>query len=68
MKKDFEIGDTFMSSGKHKKLCTVSDIHKTYNARGELVKTTYCAFHLFMGQTVRESGICHTTIARGFIE
>lgn len=65
---EYEIGTTFLSNGKHKKLCTVSDIHKTYNAKGELVKTRYVAFHLFMGQVVTERDICAATIARGLVE
>ena len=65
---DYEIGTTFLSNGKHKRLCTVSDIHKTYNASNELVKTRYVAFHLFMGQVVTERDICATTIARGLVE
>jgi len=65
---DYEIGTTFLSSGKHKKLCTVSDVHKTYNVKGELVKTRYVAFHLFMGQIVKENDICAKTIARGLVE
>jgi hypothetical protein len=65
---DIEIGTTFLSNGKHKRLCTVSDIHKTYNIKNELVKTSYVAFHLFMGQVVYERDICKVTIQRGIIE
>ena len=64
---EYGIGTTFLSNGKHKKLCTVSDIHKTYNANGDLVKTSYCAFHLFMGQLVNERDIPAITIARGLV-
>ncbi len=66
-KQNIEIGDTFLSNGKHKKLCTVSDIYKTYNSKNELVKTSYVAFHLFMGQTIYERDICKVTIQRGLI-
>ena len=68
-KQNIEIGDTFIPLGdKHKRLCTVSDIYKTYNAKNELVKTSYVAFHLFMGQVVYERDICKVTIQRGLIE
>lgn len=68
-KQDIEIGDTFIPLGnKHKRLCTVSDIHKTYNAKNELVKTSYVAFHLFNGQIVTENDTCKVTIQRGIIE
>jgi len=67
VKKNIEIGDTFLSNGKHKRLCTVSDIYKTYNAKNELVKTSYVAFHLFNGQLVNEYDICKVTIQRGLI-
>jgi len=64
---DIEIGTTFLSGGKNKKLCTVNDIFKTYNSRGELVKVRYSAIHLFMGQTVAEYDIVETTIKRGLV-
>lgn len=65
---DLKIGAMFMHGGRHKKLCTVNDIFKTYNSRGELVKTRYSAVHLFMGQTVTEHDIVETTILRGLVE
>jgi translation elongation factor P/translation initiation factor 5A len=65
---DIAIGTTFLSGGKNKKLCTVNDIFKTYNGRGELVKVRYSALHLFMGQTVAEYDIVETTIKRGLVE
>jgi hypothetical protein len=65
---DIAIGTTFLSGGKNKKLCTVNEIFKTYNSRGELVKVRYSAIHLFMGQTVTEHDIVETTILRGLVE
>ena len=65
---DFALGTLFFKGGKHKMLCTVADIFKTYNSRGELVKTRYSAFHLFMGQIVTEHDIVETTIKRGLVE
>ena len=57
-----------MSRGKHPKECTVTDIYKTYNATGDLVKTRYVASHEFMGQTVTDYDVVGTTIARNLIE
>lgn len=48
-------------------LCTVVDIHKTYNMAGELVKTRYVTTHEFMGQTITESDVVAPTIQRGYI-
>lgn len=67
MKQTIEIGDTYLSNGKSKRLCTVSDIYKTYNSKNELVKTSYVAFHLFNGQTVTEHDVCKVTIQRGLV-
>ncbi|AKG94251.1 hypothetical protein AVT43_gp77 [Polaribacter phage P12002L] len=52
-KEDIKIGVKFLSSGKHKRLCTVIDILKTYNHKNELVKTTYIEQHDFCGQTLK---------------
>lgn len=43
---------------------TVKDIHKTYNAAGELVKTRYVASHLFLGQELFDYDVVAVTIAR----
>lgn len=61
------IGTVFTTQGKHPKQCTVIDIYKTYNAAGELVKTTYVATHTFCGQIITEYDIPSATIVRGFI-
>jgi hypothetical protein len=67
MQPKFNIGHQFKTRGKHPRLCTVIDILRTYNAKGDLVKTRYVATHEFMGQTVTDSDICETTIAMGSI-
>lgn len=64
---DFAIGTQYKSRGKHPRLCTVIDIHKTYNASGELVKTNYVATHEFAGQTLKEFGVGHITISMGVV-
>ena len=61
----FAIGYQFTTRGKHQRVCTVTDIWRTYNAAGELVALRYVATHEFMGQTVTERDIVETTIARG---
>lgn len=63
----YPIGTTFATRGKHPKLCTVTDILKTYNSRGELVKIRYVATHLFAGQVVTDSDVVETTIAMGHV-
>lgn len=65
----FSIGDKFIrQSRKHKYTETITDILKTYNSNDELVKVRYVATHEFLGQTVTDSDICDTTIARGLID
>lgn len=63
----FAIGTVFKPVGRYSKICTVSDIHRTYNEAGELVFLRYVAKHEFMGQTVIERDICEATIARGLM-
>lgn len=65
---EFKIGTQYLSSGKHKKLCTVQDILKTYNSKNELVDVRYVSSHLYMGQMVRDYDVCKVTIQRGLIQ
>ena len=51
--KDYPIGTKFYTAGKNKIICTVVDILKTYNSKGELVKTIYLEEHPFAGQIIR---------------
>ncbi len=62
------IGTKFKTRGKHSHVCTVTDIHKTYNVAGELVKTVYVATHEFCGQQLIERDICRTTISMGLTD
>lgn len=64
----FNIGTTFLSSGKRKDVCTVTDILRTYNSAGELVSLRYVATHPFMGQQVTDHDVVETTIARNVVE
>lgn len=61
----FPIGTQYMPMRRNTRLCTIVDIHKTYNNDGDLVKTTYVATHEFCGQTITETDVSETTIARG---
>lgn len=61
----FPIGTRYLTRGKHPLLCTVVDVLRTYNSGGDLVRLRYVATHQFCGQTVTDSDVCDTTIARG---
>jgi hypothetical protein len=63
----FPIGTQYKTRGKAPKLCTVTEIFKTFNSKGELVKITYESQHSFMGQMVTERDVIETTIAMGLI-
>lgn len=65
----FKIGTEFIPIGlKYPKKCTVIDIWKTYNHKGELVKVVYVAEHEFLGQKIKDYDVVDTTIARGLIK
>lgn len=59
----FSIGQQFYTSGKHPRLCTVTDILTTCNLAGETVKIRYVATHEFMGQTITDNDVLETSIA-----
>lgn len=65
--KPFAIGTQFNTRGKCPRLCTVTDILSTYNAKGELVEVRYIAEHTVMGQTVVDRNVCRTTILMGLV-
>ena len=62
---DIKIGDKYLTRGKHPRLCTVVDILKTYNHKGEHVRTTYLSTHEFCGQPVTNHNVVATTIQIG---
>lgn len=66
--KDWNIGTTYKTRGKHPKLCTVVDVLKTYNSVGELVSTRYVSEHEFCGQIVTDRDVVAATIALGQFE
>jgi hypothetical protein len=61
----FPIGTQYKPIGKSGRRSTVSDVHRTYNSDGELVRLRYVATSQLMGQTLTEYDICDATIARG---
>ncbi len=61
----YPIGTQYLVGGKNKQLCTITDILKTYNNAGELVKTRYVSTHTFMGQEVKRHDDTDVTVARG---
>ena len=65
---EYPIGTKFMTGGKFPRECTVIDVFKTYNKQSELVKTEYCATHIFLGQIVTDYSVPTATIARGLIK
>lgn len=65
---DIKIGTKFKTRGNAPKLCTVVDILKTYNAKGELVRTRYVATHELLGQIVTDRDVVETTIRMGLVE
>jgi hypothetical protein len=65
---EYPIGTEYITRGKNPKRCKVIDIHKTYNSKGELVKTYYVATHEFMGQIVTDHQVPTASIAMGLIK
>ena len=64
---EYAIGTRFKTRGKHPRICEVTDVLKTYNNKGELVKVRYEAEHLFAGQYVKDHDVVAATIAMGLI-
>ena len=61
----FAIGQRFTPVGKRAKECTITDILRTYDSKGVLVRVCYVATHDFCGQQVEDHDVLDTTIARG---
>ncbi len=60
------LGTEYQSRGKHPRLCTVTDILRTYNAAGEMVRVRYVATHPGpLGQIVTDHDVCDATIGLG---
>jgi hypothetical protein len=63
----FQIGQQFKTRGKAPRLCTITDVLRTYNAADELVRLRYVATFELCGQTVTYHDICDTTVAMGIL-
>jgi len=63
----YPIGTRFMTNGRHPRLCTVTDVLRTYNSKGELVRLRYVATHELLGQPVTDCDVVATTIAKGLL-
>ena len=61
----YPIGTQYLTRGKHPRLCTVTDIWKTYDSKGDLVRKRYVSTHDVLGQTVTDRDVVEVTIARG---
>jgi hypothetical protein len=59
------IGTKYLTRGKHPRLCTVTDIWKTYDFKGDLVHKRYVATHELCGQTVTAYDLPEATVALG---
>lgn len=64
---EYENGTRFKSGGKSPRVSTVTDILRTYDRAGNLVKTRYIAVHEFCGQMVADADVSPVTIARGLL-
>jgi hypothetical protein len=63
----FKIGQQFIRYAS-RRVCTIVDIHRTYNQAGELVKLRYVTTHELAGRTVTDYDVVDTTIARSLVE
>lgn len=65
---EYAIGTQYIKThGKVKQLCTVVDVWKTYDSKGELVKLRYVTSHEFCGQLVNDYNVVPVTIAKGLV-
>ena len=62
------IGTKYLTRGKHPRLCTVTDIWKTYDSKGDLVHKRYVATHELLGQTVTAVNLPEATVALGVLK
>jgi hypothetical protein len=63
----FALGTRFILYRKYKRIDTVTDIWRTYNLKGELVRISYVGEHSIDGHTVTDYDVLETTIARGLL-
>jgi hypothetical protein len=63
----YNIGQQYKTIGKNSRICTITDIHTTYNLNGEMVKFRYVSQHEFASQLLTDYDVVETTISRGLI-
>jgi hypothetical protein len=63
----FDIGQQYKTRGKYPRLCTITDILRTYNSKADLVQIRYVSEHEFAGQIVTDRDVIETTIAMGLV-
>lgn len=61
------IGAIFRTRGKAPRTCRVTDVLRTYNSKGDLVKVRFVAVHDVCGQAVTDYDVVKTTIDMGRI-
>ena len=64
----YPIGTQFKTRHKNPRLCTVIDIHTTYDSAGNKVKIRYVSTHDCLGQQVIDYDVVQTTIDMGLIK
>ena len=64
----YKIGQKYIARGIRKDVCTIVDIYKTHNSKGELIKIQYVSEHDFLGQKITNYDVPQATIARGLIK
>ena len=62
---NIDIGTRWETAGKYSAICTVSDILKTYNSAGNLIRIEYVSQHSSALGGTTESIDNQTTVARG---
>lgn len=66
MEARFKIGQQF--TNRKDQLCTITDIFKTYNHAGDLVKIRYAVSHNFLNQTITDYDVVDPTIAKAIFK
>jgi hypothetical protein len=61
----YAVGTKYMSRGKCPKLCTVTDILRTYNSANELVRVRYVATHDMLGNTITDHDVAECAVSMG---
>ena len=60
-----DIGDQYLTRGKHPRLCTITDKMEVIDSKGTVRKRFYVSKHEFSGQWVFDYDVCNATVTRG---